>query len=99
MAVDNGIEQIAQEMAECADALVSLLARVQHVVNRAADTGVNDVVSALATDTTMIAETAFDKATFMNCNYGLLQFSQFMTNLPVAQGPYRQTMNKAAVLK
>lgn len=99
MAVDNGMSQIAQEMAECSEQVVVLLARIQHLVNRAADTGANDAVAALEGDTTMIPETAFDKGTFMNCNYGLLQFVQFMTNLPVAQGPYRQSFNKAAVLK
>ena len=97
--VDNGKAQIAQEVAEVCDELVVLLAKVQHIVNRAMDTGVVDEVNALPNDTDPVPETAFDKATFSNAVYGLQQFMQYMGNEPVAQGPYRQTLNKAAVLK
>lgn len=93
MAVDNNKAGIAQDIAQACDDLRIVLAKCRDIWDRYNDTGVQQEVEALASDTDMVPDTPFDKATITNATYALAQFVSWMDS------GYRTNVNKAAALK
>ncbi len=76
-----------------------VLAKARDLRSRYFDTGIADDVNAVAENTDMVPDTAFDKATMLGTITTLEQFVSFCDGGAVNRDAYRITINKAAALR
>lgn len=99
MAVENGKEQYAEEMAQVMNDLRLVLAKARDLSARYFDQDIDDEVNALESEAAILPGTAFDKATIVGTVTVLQQFLNFMDGQAVVQDTYRIYVNRAAALR